>query len=662
MAERRAVSLLDCAIAASVGRRAGHCSASSRWSRSCARPIPDRVWRQGRSDRYVSVRHVAALKTFERAVVRRAATGSRAADGARRARRPCRRAGANGAARPARRSGCARSPSAAPTTAPPAAQHRRAAERARRRAAALQRARRTRASSTASASMRRAGSPPPTTPWRRRSRSADAPGQRFQVRCADLAGALGALRRADAAMLETLGLARHRRRGDARALAPRPGDADHGARGDAHATRGAASPAASTSAAATAPIRPATSSPPRAARSSASARMPAMRVPRRDGGRARAAAPLPARPRRRALRRRARPAPTRSTIRAGWCRRRCCTLLQPLESLRQPIGRALPRLRRRRRASRCAPRPARAGSRNRVVLDGARGRRRLLGRPHDRPGAAGARAEDRRLLHRPPRRLPRARHAPRRGRRPAARRAAARRRDGADGGGRGHRRRQRPHRGARRRALAVRAPGGRRPRPRRRLRHAPAVSACSTAPTRSSTRPSSTTRCRPRRSSRSWRRRSSPTPSARGAACSPPSARRCSSDAHAGARQPARPADAIRLGALPRPHVLQRAGLRRAARRPWEVQAAARAFGWNAGCADARRELRQAPTCCSAAPLDHADERGSRAPGATAIAYGRAAQRAGRQEARRADAPDAADGARRRHRCAAAPPAPTAAA
>src|SRR5699024_5628871 len=29
-----------------------------------------------------------------------------------------------------------------------------------------------------------------------------APGQRFQVRCADLAGALAALRRADAAMLE----------------------------------------------------------------------------------------------------------------------------------------------------------------------------------------------------------------------------------------------------------------------------------------------------------------------------------------------------------------------------------------------------------------------------------------------------------------------------
>ena len=33
--------------------------------------------------------------------------------------------------------------------------------------------------------------------------SAEAPGQRFQVRCADLASALGALRRADAAMLET---------------------------------------------------------------------------------------------------------------------------------------------------------------------------------------------------------------------------------------------------------------------------------------------------------------------------------------------------------------------------------------------------------------------------------------------------------------------------
>ena len=68
--------------------------------------------------------------------------------------------------------------------------------------------------------------------------------------------------------------------------------------------------------------------------------------------------------------------------------------------------------------------------------------------------------------------------------------------------------------------------GGRRPRSRQRLRRAPAVSARTTAPMRCSTRPSTTTRCPRRRSSRSWRRRSSPIRAA-ARVCSAPSARRC---------------------------------------------------------------------------------------------------------------------------------------
>ena len=70
MAERRKVSLLDCAIVASgavVPVLIGVVALVA-----VVRPAdPDAAWRQGRNDRYVSVRHVAALKTFERAIVRR---------------------------------------------------------------------------------------------------------------------------------------------------------------------------------------------------------------------------------------------------------------------------------------------------------------------------------------------------------------------------------------------------------------------------------------------------------------------------------------------------------------------------------------------------------------------------------------------------------------
>ena len=73
MAERRSVSLLECAIAASavvVPVLLGVIALVA-----FVRPAdPDGLWRQARSDRYVSVRHVAALQTFERAVVHRGST------------------------------------------------------------------------------------------------------------------------------------------------------------------------------------------------------------------------------------------------------------------------------------------------------------------------------------------------------------------------------------------------------------------------------------------------------------------------------------------------------------------------------------------------------------------------------------------------------------
>ena len=77
MAERRALSLLDFAIAASLA--VVPVLLGVRALVAVVRPAdPDSLWRQGRSDRYVSVRHVAALKTFERAIVRRDRAASRA--------------------------------------------------------------------------------------------------------------------------------------------------------------------------------------------------------------------------------------------------------------------------------------------------------------------------------------------------------------------------------------------------------------------------------------------------------------------------------------------------------------------------------------------------------------------------------------------------------
>ena len=79
MAERRTVSLLD-SRSPPASRSCRCCSASSLLVAVVRPADPDAAWRQGRNDRYVSVRHVAALKTFERAIVARGTAGASAID------------------------------------------------------------------------------------------------------------------------------------------------------------------------------------------------------------------------------------------------------------------------------------------------------------------------------------------------------------------------------------------------------------------------------------------------------------------------------------------------------------------------------------------------------------------------------------------------------
>ncbi len=201
MAERRKVSLLDCAIVASgavVPVLIGVVALVA-----VVRPAdPDAVWRQGRNDRYVSVRHVAALKTFERAIVRRPGTAPAAIDAAQvlDGVAACRKEwGVRTGALPwLRRTVLGGAAEAAPaeeiaarlneldaallrfsTRANPRVEHRVGIDAARWFGAAGETL---------------------ATPVE----SADAPGQQFHVRCADLGAALATLRRADGAMLENL--------------------------------------------------------------------------------------------------------------------------------------------------------------------------------------------------------------------------------------------------------------------------------------------------------------------------------------------------------------------------------------------------------------------------------------------------------------------------
>ena len=125
------------------------------------------------------------------------------------------------------------------------------------------------------------------------------------------------------------------------------------------------------------------------------------------------------------------------------------------------------------------------------------------------------------------------------------------------------------------------------------------------------------------------------------------------------ARQPARPADALGLGAFPRPHVLLRQGLRR-------LRTALGRAGRGARLRLERRLRRSARVDCGKHDLlfgravDATAEAGAVRPLATTVAYGRADERAGRRQARRAAAADAARGAGSAPSCAAARSAPTA--
>ncbi len=579
-----------------------------------------------------------------------AATASDAAPGRRRrgARRRCPQCRREWGGRDRRAALAApRSASAAPPTPPPADADRRAAGRARRRAAALQRPRERARRAAASASTPRAGSPPPPRRWRRRSRSPDAPGPALPAalrrprRRARRAGARRRARcsRAWPGAAARAGATLARWRPDSRcAIARAPGDAPQpvGRHRRLHLPRPRRRRATS---------RRLLSSPARAAPSSASARRPSWSASRpRRAARRRCRAPR--RPRCAASRGPADAVDDRAggaAVAAGAAA--AARVAAPA------VGRALPRLRRRARATALAPRRRRRAGRAQPRRPRRRaGRRRLLDRPHDRSGAAGAGAEDRRLLHRPPRRLPRARPcAAPRTRDAAARRAAARRRDGADGGGRRHRRRQRPHRGARRRALAVRAPGGRRPRPRRRLRPAPAVSGA--VPPDALLNPAVFHDAMPASTIKPIMAAAFLSdPGARGArlARAPSSAamQRDGTPARDSLRGQLMRSDSARF--LDRMFCIEQ-GFAAAAGRGRCRRRRRRSAGTPAA-PTATRRLRQGATCCSAALLGRADERGSlgarlrrRSPTAALMS-----EPLGRQ-ARRADAPDAAGGARRRH-------------
>ncbi|MBV9890737.1 MAG: hypothetical protein JO090_07620 [Rhizobacter sp.] len=200
MTERRRISLLDCAIAASLAVVPVLFGVIVLVA--VVRPAdPDSVDAQGRSDRYVSVRRVAALKTFERAIVERGTSAPRHVDalGVLAGVPACRRewGGPAPLARWLRElAGAHAEPPAAEqiaaqlndvdaallrfSTRPnPRVEHRVGLDPARWFGAAL-------------AAL--------ATPVE----AADAPGRYFQVRCADLVAALETLHRDDAAMLETL--------------------------------------------------------------------------------------------------------------------------------------------------------------------------------------------------------------------------------------------------------------------------------------------------------------------------------------------------------------------------------------------------------------------------------------------------------------------------
>ena len=544
MSERRTASLLDFAIAASLAvvpvmlavlvavgtlRPADYVTRTARPATSaCAMSRPSRTLRAGGR----GAQRRVGVADGGRAAARRAAMRARVGPVV--AREPAQAAfGAARCGAVARRAG------------------RVAAERARRGAATLQHASERARGRGRSASTQRAGSRPSTSALGQPIETAAYAGRRFELRCVDLVDALGALLRADARMLDALSW----RGTEAGATVARWRPDQQMEITERHVMRpihGTALPAASAWGTVTS--------------------LPAPAACNRSCARRRWRA-RPARQRRsRCPANRGRPTPPTTALDGAAF---AAHDVGAAGRLRQP-SRALYRLYTDAEATGLASRP------NRIVLDGVAVDVGFSLAHHDRPRAAGAGAEDRRLLHRPPRRLPRARHPTRRRRRRPVGPAAARRRDGAHGGSGGDRRGQRPHRGAGRRAVAVRAPGRSTARAATPTATRACPTPCSTGRTHCSTRPCSRTRCRRRRSSRSWPRPSWPTPrSARGG--SPPNARRCGA-AGAPARDSLRGelmrSDSARF--LDRMFCIDKRLRRLPAALGGAVAAAT--FGWNAGC------------------------------------------------------------------------------
>ena len=199
MAERR-VSLLDCAIAASLAVVPVLLGVIALVA--VVRPAdPEGVDAQGRGDRYVSVRRVAALKTFELAVVRRSSDAPRRVDAldVLAGIPACRREWGDGTAI-ARGWRELAGKAAEATPAEQVAQQLVDLDVALLRFGSRTNARVEHRVGVDPARWFAAAAAALATPVE----AAGAPGRSFQVRCADLVAALETMRRADAAILESL--------------------------------------------------------------------------------------------------------------------------------------------------------------------------------------------------------------------------------------------------------------------------------------------------------------------------------------------------------------------------------------------------------------------------------------------------------------------------
>ena len=414
MAERRKVSLLDCAIVASgavVPVLIGVVALVA-----VVRPAdPDAAWRQGKNDRYVSVRHVAALKTFERAIVARGRQAPAAIDAAQvlDGVAACRREwGVRTGALPwLRRTVLGGVAESAPADEIAARLNELDAALLRFSARASPRVEQ-RVGLDAARWFGAAGEALATP-----IETAEAPGQQFRVRCADLSAALATLRRGDAAMLENLAwrgtegsatLARWRPEQQMQVAArdvtrrnPWAGAAGCIYFGAGDGVDASASPRYFLASARSLQRRLCATTALSGAASATAA----------SGADATAPLPLAGEPGRNDARRRSALDGAAVAADAAAAARAAA----PADRRALP---ALHRGRGRGRRARSAQRRRRRRQSHRHRR--RRARRRLLDRRDHRSGAAGAGAEDRGLLHRPARHLSRARAAPQGRRRPCA--------------------------------------------------------------------------------------------------------------------------------------------------------------------------------------------------------------------------------------------------